>query len=378
MQVGACGSLGNIASAAHAARAGDAGGVEAIVSAMRTHANAQLVQDHGLCALMALLRGDARNAVRAAEAGLVPLAVAAQRAWPRDEELVGQALVCVHCMARVSPALAAQALREGALGLAQRAVEALPRSDDVDGVACDVLGALVARGGGACADAVAATGAMERVVARIVAGTGDADTVDSRLVLLRALLAHGGAEAAACALRLGALPAMTALGVQCNVIMPALRAAAAIAAAPVEEVCALPGCGARARADGSRKKLQLCSACRGVSYCTPAHQREDWKRHKRACRAAAAASAAPPTAAAAVESGAGAQALPPSPNELPLMPSSDIVALLRRHTLPPMISDMMAAGNTQGAANALGVILAASLCMANAASGSAAAAGANV
>jgi hypothetical protein len=57
------------------------------------------------------------------------------------------------------------------------------------------------------------------------------------------------------------------------------------------ERCAAPRCGARARAraDGSAKRLLRCGACRCAAYCGPAHQRQDWERHKGECRAAAAA-----------------------------------------------------------------------------------------
>jgi hypothetical protein len=51
-------------------------------------------------------------------------------------------------------------------------------------------------------------------------------------------------------------------------------------------MCARPGCGARGR-DGGAKKLLRCGTCRAACYCGPAHQREDWARHKDACAAAA-------------------------------------------------------------------------------------------
>ena len=44
-------------------------------------------------------------------------------------------------------------------------------------------------------------------------------------------------------------------------------------------LCALPGCGAR---EAHPKHFKLCGRCRRVVYCSPAHQSEDWKRHKRA------------------------------------------------------------------------------------------------
>jgi hypothetical protein len=41
-------------------------------------------------------------------------------------------------------------------------------------------------------------------------------------------------------------------------------------------------CGAASTADG--KPLKLCSACRGVSYCSRACQRRHWGKHKGVCR----------------------------------------------------------------------------------------------
>jgi hypothetical protein len=47
-------------------------------------------------------------------------------------------------------------------------------------------------------------------------------------------------------------------------------------------MCALAGCGARGR-DGGAKKLLRCGTCRAACYCSAAHQREDWGRHKGQC-----------------------------------------------------------------------------------------------
>jgi hypothetical protein len=41
-------------------------------------------------------------------------------------------------------------------------------------------------------------------------------------------------------------------------------------------------CGATSRPDG--KALQMCSACRGVSYCSGACQKRHWSKHKEGCR----------------------------------------------------------------------------------------------
>jgi hypothetical protein len=60
-------------------------------------------------------------------------------------------------------------------------------------------------------------------------------------------------------------------------------------------MCALAGCGARGR-DGGAKKLLRCGTCRAACYCSSAHQREDWGRHKGEC-------GAPPRDAAAQAAG---------------------------------------------------------------------------
>jgi hypothetical protein len=57
-------------------------------------------------------------------------------------------------------------------------------------------------------------------------------------------------------------------------------------------LCALAGCVATARADGGGGgRLQLCGGCRVAAYCGAAHQRADWKRHKKECSGAFAAQA---------------------------------------------------------------------------------------
>jgi hypothetical protein len=43
--------------------------------------------------------------------------------------------------------------------------------------------------------------------------------------------------------------------------------------------CALPSCGAT---EPQPKAFKVCSRCRKAAYCSPQHQAEDWKRHKRA------------------------------------------------------------------------------------------------
>jgi hypothetical protein len=63
------------------------------------------------------------------------------------------------------------------------------------------------------------------------------------------------------------------------------RCAAADVARHGLRACALPGCGAT---EPQPKTFKVCSRCRRACYCSPAHQAQDWRRHKRedACAAA--------------------------------------------------------------------------------------------
>jgi hypothetical protein len=69
-----------------------------------------------------------------------------------------------------------------------------------------------------------------------------------------------------------------------------------VLARDVGACCALPGCmrvvritGDAAAGEEERKKtLRRCGACMRAAYCCPEHIKQDWKRHKRECRAASA------------------------------------------------------------------------------------------
>jgi hypothetical protein len=66
-------------------------------------------------------------------------------------------------------------------------------------------------------------------------------------------------------------------------------AAAAAAAAPGLQCCALESCGAR---EAHPAHFKSCAACRGPVYCSKEHQTEHWPSHKAACKAARKAAAA--------------------------------------------------------------------------------------
>ncbi len=152
------------------------------------------------------------------------------------------------------------------------------------------------------ADAAVAAGAIEAIVTHLCALDSVPVVFDWGISLLQhCLAATGGRDARA--VSAGALEALEArAGKPCmepsrlQVIRDLQPAAQRHDAAPCAVagckrctaarnsgvMCALPGCGARTRADG-KKKLLRCGTCRAACYCGPAHQREDWGRHKGAC-----------------------------------------------------------------------------------------------
>ncbi|GFN82899.1 Egl nine like protein 1 [Plakobranchus ocellatus] len=48
---------------------------------------------------------------------------------------------------------------------------------------------------------------------------------------------------------------------------------------------------------GALENLSLCGGCRGIWYCSKAHQREDWRDHKRICKKSKTKSSQPPDSA---------------------------------------------------------------------------------
>jgi hypothetical protein len=108
------------------------------------------------------------------------------------------------------------------------------------------------------------------VALRALHGLSSADEAALRVLLRRvaaSLNAHAGPD----------LSAYTAAMRQ--------RAAADVARHGLR-ACALPECAAT---EPHPKAFKLCGRCRGVVYCSAAHQQQDWRRHKRddGCKAAA-------------------------------------------------------------------------------------------
>jgi hypothetical protein len=80
-----------------------------------------------------------------------------------------------------------------------------------------------------------------------------------------------------------------------------LRAADAVAHSTAMRACALSSCSAR---ETHVAQFKLCAACKGVIYCSKAHQVQDWPAHKAVCKAARKAAATTTTGNNSAASGA--------------------------------------------------------------------------
>jgi hypothetical protein len=142
---------------------------------------------------------------------------------------------------------------------------------------------------------------------------GQMSKYDCMLRTMNGLLGDDDGAAALRAVRAGVLDIMVREGTQhCHAtvlpeharVLSLLQAAAQLhdaavcdhdgckrcaAARDAGRMCALAGCGARKRADGSGKRLLRCGGCSVAAYCGPAHQRADYARHKNECAALGAA-----------------------------------------------------------------------------------------
>jgi hypothetical protein len=245
-----------------------AGGLEVTISAMRTHASNAELQFAGCCTLGALATDVPRIQRRVGELGGVEAVVEAMRTCaveppPFDRadffQRWGQMM---RSLVQHQPINAHTAVAAGVIELLVEHMRAPPDVDTtaVFNWACLVLPCL-AVGTGHDARAVLA-GALEALEAR---RAEDLDYEAARLDVIRHLQpAKRRHDAAPC------------------VVAGCKRCAGARESGLM---CALPGCGARGR-DGGAKKLLRCGTCRAACYCGPAHQREDWRRHKSECGAA--------------------------------------------------------------------------------------------
>jgi hypothetical protein len=312
-------------------QAGRCGAVRAVVAALRAHPNHAFVQYHACMVLHSICEGMRANAAEARAAGAFAAVVVALRKHTRavgDADVLPNACRALASMAAGVPDNQAQAAADGALQAVMGAMKAqgaserlqrygfqallsivvgsadnerLAREIGVVGLSLDAVGASLAHHVGA----PAAGGVPAIVQMRHI----NEDALD----LLEALLRSP--DTADWAVRANALETLQA-GLNPNVTSTArvttafrriaahLQAAAARhdgaacthadckRCAPARArgaLCALPGCGACKRAEDATKKLLRCGACRTATYCSAAHQADDWERHKPECRALAAA-----------------------------------------------------------------------------------------
>jgi hypothetical protein len=302
-----------------------AGAVPAIAAAMEAHAADAPVQVNGLdvlsCMLQHLTPTPRNTAIDDDVAGVLHVVIAALRAHAGTPQVQEKGCLVLALCLQGNTATVQSAV--GAAGGVEAAIAALAAHPGASVVQKNGLMALAGALGHRLPPHLAnvrraqAAGGVQGVV-RAIRGTARFPGEDGEVVLLPcylaldALLPDGG-EAGAAAVRAGALEAVgeTArselLALRHGIVAAKLRAAAAqhdgAACAHAAgcarcatlrargEACALPSCGARGRAEGGGKKLLRCGTCRAECYCSPAHQREDWGRHKPGCRAAGAEAA---------------------------------------------------------------------------------------
>jgi hypothetical protein len=296
--------------------AGKIGAVTATVAALRAHPADAAVQQTGCDTMSALCLNNSANAVQACGAGALQAIVAGMRAHPAGVNVQMAGCNALNRIMDAHPRIQAAAGAAGAVEAVAAAMLMPSAGTDLKRLSCEAMLTLTAGHGGNAARACAA-GVMDAWAS--IMGTscahetmGGVSLYDWGVGTLDALV-EGNEDAALRAIHAGVLDIMAREGTQrCDPsaiapharLLSLLQAAAArhdaavcthdgckrcAAARDCGRVCALAGCGARKRADGSRKKLLRCGACGVAAYCGPAHQREHWARHKDACAALGAA-----------------------------------------------------------------------------------------
>jgi hypothetical protein len=305
----------------HRVEAGQIGAVKAVVAALRAHPADADVQEDGYNALGCLCTKTSANAVQACGAGALQAIVAGMRAHSAIVRVQMAGCDALDCLVKAHPRLQAAA---GAAGAVEAVVDAM-RMPAFDAELPKVCGTALIRL--ACYHAgnlqrACTAGAMELLAAAMSSSCAHEGTevnlslYDCTVIALEALLTSAGNDdAAQHAVRAGVLDIMAREGEQRRDpsvlaaharLLSLLEAAAqrhdaaacahdgckrCAAARERGRICALAGCGARKRADGSGKRLLRCGACAVAAYCGAAHQRADYARHKAECAALGAASA---------------------------------------------------------------------------------------
>jgi hypothetical protein len=294
-----------------------AGVVPAVAAVMAAHVEVAVVQVHCLDVLACLLQSPTQQAPRDTALAVTSsfgAVAAALRAHVGTHEVQEKGcLVLAQCLEVNDAAVQTAAGSAGGMEAAIAALAAHPNDEPVQkngvmvlagalGYRLPLHGANVRRA--QAAGGVAAVVRATRGATRFPAATMESVLLSCYLPLDAMLPAAGAAIDAA--VRAGAVEAVgpTAptddLVPRHGLIATKLRAAAAVhdasaCAQPADcarcaeartrgIVCALASCGARDR-DGGAKKLLRCGTCRAACYCSAAHQREDWSRHKGDCGA---------------------------------------------------------------------------------------------
>jgi hypothetical protein len=290
------------------------GAISAICAALQAHPTNAKMQAYGVNALGVMCDDNAENAAHAGALGAYNSIVSASRAHLCDANLQVGCMFAVRTMTMTNAART-KAGAAGAVEAVVAVMRAHPADADLQRTACQTFAALVC---GSVRHAsnlqrACAAGGIEAIVTSGLLAAGRMQNMD----LFRdafCLLSHfiaGSKPNIARAMRAGALEALLAGDhIEMDnedrrhiraILIRELRAAAAqhdadgacvradcMRCAGMRargDMCALPGCCARKRAGGGNKKLLRCGSCDSAWYCGAPHQREDWARHREACRA---------------------------------------------------------------------------------------------
>jgi hypothetical protein len=240
-----------------------AGALEVAVSAMRTHASSLVLQFCACGALGALVADMPLSQTRAGELGGVEAVVAALRECPvPPSESMGFFQRWCTTMAQLvmdHPSNTHAAVTAGVIELLVAHISAPEAHPLLFERACFVL---ICLGDNGHEERAVLAGAVEALGMQAVEDP-HVETCRTELIqrLQHAAQRHDAAQCAVAGCKRCAAARMRGV------------------------MCALPGCGARRRDGADAKKLLRCGTCRAACYCSAAHQREDWRRHKRECGA---------------------------------------------------------------------------------------------
>jgi hypothetical protein len=304
VQANGCYALNNLfgpdtQASKHAVLAADA--IRMIVAAMEAHASVGDVQRWACTALWRLTLQNAVCQAEAAAAGGIEASVAALRAHAADVRVQIDGCDALGSICTHMPRHQAKAALAGGI---EAVVQALCRhgADDAElqRAGCGALAGMVLNSRG-CVQRANAAGALDAVVAsatgetaltsygftavgrallQLVPGHEAAAIIAGVLEALEQKIAMHDADEEAARIRLirQLQPAAQQHDARQCTHAGCKRCEAARARGAM---CALAGCTISAREGG--KKLRRCITCRTARYCSEAHQRDDFQRHRPEC-----------------------------------------------------------------------------------------------